>query len=187
MADDEDEQVDRDAFEPDTESDEREAGEGAERQVGAGPDRGVDTGDSSDGGDDETGGDDAVETTPVADLDSDERIELGVDLLAHVERDSLSLAEAVDRIETVTTNPGLTREILDTAELRGVIEREGGRLQTRRRGTAVQFEAEVIEREGDYECRRCGASLSTGHFVRFGTGELGPFGPSCVRAVLGRD
>ncbi|MFB6092388.1 MAG: DUF5830 family protein [Haloquadratum sp.] len=124
---------------------------------------------------------------PVADLDRGERIELGVDLLAHVETESLSLSAAVDRIETVTTNPALTREILDTAELRGVIEREEGRIRTRRGGTYVRFEQEVLRREGDYECRRCGASLSTGHFVRFDAGELGPFGPSCVRKVLGRE
>jgi hypothetical protein len=124
---------------------------------------------------------------PVSELDRSERVELGVDLLAHIERESLSLSEAVDRIESVTTNPALTREILDTAELRGVIEREEGRLRTRRGGTFVRFERRVVEREGDYECRRCGAGLSTGHFVRFESGELGPFGPSCVRKVLGRE
>ncbi|PSQ28503.1 MarR family transcriptional regulator, partial [Halobacteriales archaeon SW_10_68_16] len=56
----------------------------------------------------------------------DERVELGVALLEHAEDAELSLAEAIDRVETVTTDPHLTREILDTAELRGVIEREDG-------------------------------------------------------------
>ncbi|RLM57634.1 MarR family transcriptional regulator [Halobellus sp. Atlit-31R] len=130
-------------------------------------------------------GTDARQT--VAELSRDERVELGVDLLAHVEAESFSLSAAVDRIETVTTNPALTREILDTAELRGIIERGEGRLRTRRGGTFVRFEQQVIEREGDYRCRRCGASLSTGHFVQFESGELGPFGPSCVRKVLGRE
>ena len=130
---------------------------------------------------------DAESVRPVSELDRSERVELGVDLLAHVERESLSLSAAVDRIESVTTNPALTREILDTAELRGVIEREEGRLRTRRGGTFVRFERQVVEREGDYECRRCGAGLSTGHFVRFESGELGPFGPSCVRKILGRE
>ncbi|WP_049986993.1 DUF5830 family protein [Halobellus rufus] len=123
----------------------------------------------------------------MAELDHGERVELGVDLLAHLETESLTLADAVDRIESVTTNPSLTREILDTAEKRGIIDREGGRLRTRRGGTYVRFEQQVIEREGDYECRRCGAGLSTGHFVRFEAGELGPFGPSCVRKILGRE
>lgn len=181
MADEED-QIDLGAFEADNAND-----AGAEGANNANAEVDPETEDSKDHGGDEANSGDAVETTPVADLGRDERVELGVELLAHIERDSLSLADVVDRIETVTTNPALTREILDTAELRGIIERAEGRLQTRRRGTAVRIEEEVIEREGDYECRRCGASLSTGHFVRFATGELGPFGPSCVRAVLGRE
>ncbi|WP_142859187.1 DUF5830 family protein [Salinigranum halophilum] len=115
------------------------------------------------------------------------RVELALDLLAHLETDELALADVVDRIETVTTDPSLTREILDTAEIRGVIERDGARVQTRRGGTFVRFESQVTVREGEFECRRCGAGLSTGHFVQFESGELGPFGSSCVRKVLGRE
>ena len=116
-----------------------------------------------------------------------ERVELALDLLAHLERDELSLAEVVDRVETVTTDPSLTREILDAAELRGIIEREDGRVRTRRGGSFVRFESQVVQREGEFACRRCGASVSTGHFVRFESGELGPFGSSCIRKVLGRE
>jgi hypothetical protein len=116
-----------------------------------------------------------------------DRVELALDLLAHLEADELALADVVDRIETVTTDPALTREILDTAELRGIIERDGARIRTRRGGTFVRFESQVVVRDGDFECRRCGAGLSTGHFVQFDAGELGPFGSSCVRKVLGRD
>ncbi|WP_344559776.1 DUF5830 family protein, partial [Kitasatospora saccharophila] len=79
----------------------------------------------------------------------------------------------------------MTREILDVAEKRGVIEREDARLRVRRGGTYVDFESQVVTREGEFECRRCGASISTGHFVRFEAGELGPFGSSCVRKVTG--
>jgi hypothetical protein len=139
-------------------------------------------------GDDSTGlGVADASTTDVTELDRSERVELGVELVAHLEAEELSLAAVVDRIETVTTNPSLTREILDAAELRGVIERDGGRIRTRRGGTFVRFESQVVEREGDFDCRRCGAGLSTGHFVRFESGELGPFGSSCVRKVLGRE
>ena len=88
-----------------------------------------------------------------------EKVELGVELLAHLEHEELSLADAIDRIETITTSPTLTREILDAAEKRGVIERDEGRLRVRHGGTHVRFDA----------------------------GELGPFGSSCVRKVLGRE
>jgi len=117
---------------------------------------------------------------------TDDRVELALDLLARVEHDDLPLSALVDRIETVTTDPTLVRTVLDEAELRGIIERDGGHVRMRR-DDFVRFERHVETREGDFECRRCGASLSTGHFVRLDTGEIGPFGPSCVRKVLGRD
>jgi hypothetical protein len=119
--------------------------------------------------------------------DSEQKVELALDLLAHLEVDELSIADAVDRIETVTTNPTLTREILDEAEKRGIVDRENGRLRTRRGGTFVRFESQVIQKEGDFDCRRCGCGLSTGHFIKFESGELGPFGSSCIRKVTGRE
>jgi hypothetical protein len=115
------------------------------------------------------------------------KIELGVDLLTHLETEELDLAEAIDRLECVTTNPTLTREILDTADKRGIVDREDGRLRTRRGGTFVRFESQVTVREGEFECRRCGAGVSSGHFIEFESGELGPFGSSCIRKVLGRE
>jgi len=117
----------------------------------------------------------------------DDHVDLGVELLAHLEHESLSVADAIDRIETVTTNPGLQREILDTAAMRGVIEREDGLVRPRSPGTYISFEADVVVREGEFSCKRCGASISTGHFVQFDDGELGPFGSTCVRKVLGRE
>ena len=114
-------------------------------------------------------------------------VELGVELLAHLEHESLSVAEAIDRIETVTTSPAVQRKILDTAVMRGVIDREGGLVRPTSGGTYVSFDADVVVRDGEFSCARCGASISTGHFVQFDGGELGPFGSTCVRKVLGRE
>ncbi|WP_122088067.1 DUF5830 family protein [Halalkalicoccus subterraneus] len=113
-------------------------------------------------------------------------VELGCELLEHCEDESLELSEAVDRLETVTTDPHLTREILDTAEKRGIIARENGLIRPQR-GAFVSFESEVVVKEGEFTCRRCGAGLSTGHFIRFESGEHGPFGSSCIRKVTGRE
>ena len=113
-------------------------------------------------------------------------VELGVELLSKLEHESLSVADAVDRIETITTDPRLTREILETAERRGVVDREGGTIRPQG-GNFVRFESEVVAKEGEFACRRCGADLSTGYFIRFDAGELGPFGSSCIRKVTGRD
>lgn len=113
-------------------------------------------------------------------------VELGVQLLARLEQAELTIAEAVDRIETITRDPALTREILDTAERRGIIEREAGLIRPQH-GTFLRFEADVVSREGEFSCRRCGAALSTGYFVQFEAGDLGPFGSTCIRKVVGRE
>ena len=117
---------------------------------------------------------------------AEDPVELGCELLEKLEVDSLTVAEAVDRIETITADPHLTREILDTAETRGIIAREDGIVRPRR-GAFVRFESEVVTKEGEFTCQRCGAGLSTGHFIRLEAGELGPFGSSCIRKVTGRD
>ncbi|WP_224450207.1 DUF5830 family protein [Haloprofundus salilacus] len=116
-----------------------------------------------------------------------ERIELALELLAHLEHDELELPAVIDRIETVTTDPATTREILDEAEKRGILERDGAKILTRRGGTFVRFESQVVTREGEFDCRRCRATISTGYFIRFEAGELGPFGSSCIRKVTGRE
>ena len=113
-------------------------------------------------------------------------IELGVELLAHCEHERLSVAEAMDRIEMITTDPALTREILETAERRGVITREEAIVRPTS-GQYVSFESQVFTREGEFSCRRCGAELSTGYFVDLDAGEIGPFGSTCIRKVLGRE
>ncbi len=113
-------------------------------------------------------------------------VEIGVALLQHLEAPSLSLAAAMDRLEMLTTDPSLQREILDTAERQGVIEREAGIIRPER-GAFVRFESQVVTKEGEFTCRRCGAELSTGYFIRFDAGDFGPFGSSCIRKVTGRD
>lgn len=110
-------------------------------------------------------------------------VEIGVDLLAQLNGDELALSEIVDRIETVTSDPATTRAILDTAELRGVIQRTEGMIQTTG-GGSIGLQQDVITREGNFDCQRCGSSLSTGHFLQLESGEHGPFGPTCIRIVL---
>lgn len=113
-------------------------------------------------------------------------VELGIELLAKLEHETLPLAEAVDRLETITTDPALTRRILETAEARGVIERDGASIRPQS-GAFIRFTSEVVTKEGEFTCRRCGSELSTGYFIRFEAGEHGPFGSSCIRKVTGRE
>jgi hypothetical protein len=118
--------------------------------------------------------------------DVEDPVELGVELLANLEFESLSVAAAIDRLETVTTHPRTTREILEAAERRGVVEREGGEVQPQG-GSYVSFQSDVTTKEGEFSCRRCGASIETGYFINFEHGELGAFGSSCIRKVTGRE
>ncbi|CQH59392.1 uncharacterized protein HHUB_2965 [Halobacterium hubeiense] len=118
--------------------------------------------------------------------DVEDPVELGVELLANLEFESLPVADAVDRLETVTTHPRTTREILEAAERRGVVERDAGEVQPQG-GSYVSFQADVITKEGEFSCRRCGASIQTGYFINFEHGELGAFGSSCIRKVIGRE
>jgi hypothetical protein len=117
---------------------------------------------------------------------SDDPVELGVQLLARLEHEQLPLPAVLDRLETVTTHPATTREILDAAERRGVIEREADVVRPRS-GRFLSFEAEVVVREGEFTCERCGAALTTGHFMQLEAAEHGPFGSSCIRKVTGRE
>lgn len=120
-------------------------------------------------------------------MPADDRVALGVELLAHLEHGELSVKEALDRIELVTTSPQRQREILEAAAERGVVAREGGTVRPATDGTYVSFESDVVVREGTFSCRRCGASLGEGHFVQFDADEVGPFGSTCIRKVLGRE
>ncbi len=116
-------------------------------------------------------------------------VELGVALLSRLEHAELSVADALDRIEAVTTAPDTQRAILETAQERGVVERDGATIRPAR-GTGagyVSFESEVVVRHGEFTCQRCGADIGEGHFVRLDPGEVGPYGSSCIRKVVGRE
>lgn len=116
----------------------------------------------------------------------DERVERGVALLERLEHESLPLPEVVDRVEAVTTDPTAVRTILDEAELRGVIEREDGIVRPSSR-QYLRFDRDVVSKDGEFTCRRCGAALSTGYFMDLEAGEIGPFGSTCIRKVTGRE
>jgi len=126
---------------------------------------------------------DAEPTEPPADPDP---VELGVALIERLEDDELSMAALMDRVETVSTHPRIVREIIEAAEKRGLIERDGATVRPQG-GGYVRFGADVVTKEGEFSCRRCGTGLSEGYFIRLDAGEIGPFGSSCIRKVTGRE
>jgi hypothetical protein len=115
-------------------------------------------------------------------------IERGVALLRVLEQEELPLDEVVDRLEAVTVHPRKTREILREATERGVISRDRDQAAVRPLGdVSLNFESDVVSREGEFACQRCGESLSTGYFMQVEAGEIGAFGSTCIRKVTGRE
>ncbi len=121
---------------------------------------------------------------------TDEKVRLGLALVRSIDDDGVALPELMDRIEeAVGDAPAVTREVIDRAESEGVLSRDDGEGEARFSvdGTGVSFEDEVVTKEGDFDCARCGRSLSTGYFVRFDDGDVGPYGSTCIRKTLGRE
>jgi len=94
------------------------------------------------------------------DHESGDDIERGVALLRVLEQEELPLDEVVDRLEAVTVHPRKTREILREATERGVISRDRDQAAVRPLGdVSLNFESDVVSREGEFACQRCGESL----------------------------
>ncbi len=93
----------------------------------------------------------------------------------------------VDALESLFDGPDAVREVLTTAERRGLIEREAKRIRPGPNHTPPSDRTRSIHtKEGEFTCRRCGQHLSTGYFVSVATEELGPYGSTCVRKLTGR-
>lgn len=123
----------------------------------------------------------------VESADDIDPIEAGVALLQRADLDNASMKDVVDRVEAVTTDPATTRQIIDSAVMRGVIDRDQGVVNTTMTGTGPSLDAAIVKRDVvDADCARCGQSISTGHFVVLESQELGPFGGTCIDRVRGR-
>lgn len=113
-------------------------------------------------------------------------IETGLALIEVLEHHELSIAELIDRIELLTRNPTTQRAIIEKAIAEGLIERDGKTIRPQS-PSFLRFEADVRSKEGEFSCRRCGAALTTGHFIQLGATELGAFGSTCIRKITGRE
>jgi hypothetical protein len=109
-------------------------------------------------------------------------VEDGIQFLVRSNRD-ITLGEAIERIEIVTKNPRIVRQILDESERRSLIKREGKLIISLLSSLECE-EEKIITRKGEFICCRCGSSLVKGYFIEFNSKEWGPFGPTCVRKYL---
>lgn len=112
-------------------------------------------------------------------------IEIGLSLLRDAGTGPVTVKRAMDVIEGITNDPATQRKIIDRGRMQGLVASDdatgGGLSLSDDRG-----DARIEKREGPWDCRRCGREVDPGHWYVWRGGELGPFGPKCVRKVLGR-
>lgn len=118
---------------------------------------------------------------------SEDAIDRGVAVVAAMARFEPSVADVVDALEAVVDAPGEVRRVLARAEREGVIERDAARITRPRDLTPPAEEAEIVTKEGEFSCRRCGRPVTEGHFLATDAAEVGPYGSTCVRRVTGRE
>jgi hypothetical protein len=93
------------------------------------------------------------------------------------------LKEIIDVLEGTGVPEYDTREYIEALEDEGIgesVDTEDGRVLYRMHG---DFDPDVVRRDGEYTCSKCGRGLSTGHFLKFDDAEDGPYGPECVKKV----
>ncbi|WP_456475137.1 DUF5830 family protein [Candidatus Pyrohabitans sp.] len=114
----------------------------------------------------------------------EKKVEQALMLLTSVGAESISVKEAVEIVQLVTTVPELVRRAITTAEKRGLVKREGGRLIIRERvlGQGKRY-PEVKRLECDAQCIRCGRRISTCYYLLAAESELGPLGSECIKRL----
>lgn len=107
------------------------------------------------------------------------RVERALGLLAAVKEKEISVKEAVELIELITK--AHVKEVLKTAEERGVITRDKKRVVI---SEGFEFEAPKIKKAScESNCMRCGRVITSCYFICFFDDEIGPFGGGCIRKL----
>jgi len=114
-------------------------------------------------------------------VEVEQKVEQALLLLASVDAESISVKEAVELIELVTTVPELVRRVIAVAEERGIVKREGGRLVIMER--IAERSVQVRQRECIAKCSRCGRRISNCFFILIADSEFGPFGSECIKRL----
>ncbi len=115
-------------------------------------------------------------------MEAERKVEQALMLLASVDAESISVKEAVEIVEVVTTVPELVKRAIARAEELGILRREGSRLVIResaRGGKSVR----VRRRECEAHCSRCGRRISNCFFILIAGSEFGPFGSECIKRL----
>ena len=116
----------------------------------------------------------------------DPSLQRGLEVVAAIAPMEPSVADLVDALEGVLDGPDDIRRVLEQAEQRGMIEREEARVTTGSQAATGFRTGRVIKRLGEFSCRRCSRQVTTGHFLRVGETEIGPYGSTCIDRITDR-
>jgi hypothetical protein len=104
-------------------------------------------------------------------------------LLSAAKKREMTVKEAVEIIELVTRNPEFIKTVLETAEERGLIKREGKKVYIAEEG-ASSFKPRIRRVDCDSSCRRCGIRIKNCFYILIDDYQFGPYGSECVNKVL---
>lgn len=114
-------------------------------------------------------------------------IDRGLEVVAALAPMEPTVADLVDALEMVCPGPDEIRAVLELAEDDGLIEREASTIRRGRSLAPSARRGQIIRRDGEFSCRRCGRRVTTGHFIKVGTTEVGPYGSTCIGRLTGRE
>jgi len=116
----------------------------------------------------------------------DRQVEEALMLLGMVGESEISVKDAVEVIQHITRVPERVREVLQIAEERGMIRREGGKLIIAVTGRELFRAGEyprIEKREGEDACARCARRITSCYYIVLPERELGPFGSTCIKRM----
>lgn len=109
-----------------------------------------------------------------------DKVEQALQLLGMLRGKEITVKEAIEVIELVTSVPELVKETLRRAEERGLIKREKNRIII---SDAIEFNAKIRKVKCESNCRRCGRKITNCYFIVLDS-ELGPFGSECIKKLI---
>jgi murein endopeptidase len=110
-------------------------------------------------------------------------LEDGILLLLNSKKQVMTVREAVEIIEMVSKDSKYIKNVLKTAEERGLLTRSGVNL-TISEGVSRFPNPRIKRFDCDSSCKRCGLRIKNCFYVQIDDREFGPYGSGCVNRIL---
>ncbi len=103
-----------------------------------------------------------------------------IQLLSIIEQKRISYPELIDILELVTLDLEVKKEVIREAQEKGILRKEGKNIILYN-FEEQKFKPNIIRRELEDRCRRCGRTITKCYYIEFLDSELGPYGSSCIK------